>query len=147
MLRAFARLPIRLRLTLAFAGAMGVLLLAGGLALRLTLARELDEGLDQSLRARAVDVAASVVPEGKPGPGRPSPLTERGERYAQLIDARGRIVDATPLVRRRPLIDPAVLARGLRRPLLTTASAPPDGTHLRVLATPRAGRRRADSRW
>jgi signal transduction histidine kinase len=46
------RLPIRVRVTLAFAGAMAVVLAAAGLFIYLRLAHELDATIDQGLRAR-----------------------------------------------------------------------------------------------
>src|SRR5206468_10687211 len=97
-----------------FAGVMAVVLGSVGLFLRLTLARELDAGIDQGLRARSADVAALVLlrPEAL-SPHRHSPLTERGERFAHVLDARGRILDTTPLVRRAPLLDRRQLARAL----------------------------------
>jgi signal transduction histidine kinase len=112
-----SRLPIRLRLALVFTGVMAVLLVGAGLFLRIDLARGLDGAIDQGLRARAADVAA-LVAQGGEGPAEPrSPLTERGEHFAQVLDARGRILDATPLVRARPLLGPAEVRAALRRPL------------------------------
>jgi len=46
------RLPIRVRVTLAFAGVMAVVLAAAGLFIYLRLAHELDVTIDQGLRAR-----------------------------------------------------------------------------------------------
>ena len=54
------RVPIRLRLTAAFALAMAVVLAAAGLLLYLHLATSLDRTLAQGLRARAADVSALV---------------------------------------------------------------------------------------
>jgi hypothetical protein len=56
--RALAQLPVRLRLTLAFAVVMAALLPATGLFLYLRLGSALDRTIDQSLRSRADDVAA-----------------------------------------------------------------------------------------
>jgi two-component system OmpR family sensor kinase len=47
-----ARLPVRVRVTLAFAGVMAVVLAAAGLFVYLRLAAELDATIDQGLRAR-----------------------------------------------------------------------------------------------
>ncbi len=95
----FAGMPVRLRLTLAFAVAMAVVLAATGLFLYLRLGAALDRTIDQSLRERATDVAA-LVRQGD------SRLAERGEGFAQVLDSNGSIVDST---------------RGLGRPLLTDA--------------------------
>jgi signal transduction histidine kinase len=130
------RIPIRLRLTLVFAGVMAVVLGSVGLFLRVTLAHELDAGIDQGLRARAADVAALVLlrPETLSPVGH-SPLTERGERFAQVLDVQGQILDTTPLVRRAPLIDRSQLARALRHPILIDREAGPGAPEpLRILA-------------
>jgi hypothetical protein len=59
-----ARIPIRWRLALAFAAAMALLLLAAGVFLRVSLARDLDNGVDLSLRARSDEIAAFVAGSG-----------------------------------------------------------------------------------
>jgi hypothetical protein len=46
------RIPIRLRVTLAFAGVMAVLLAATGLFVYLRLGAELDATIDQGLRGQ-----------------------------------------------------------------------------------------------
>jgi len=62
-----ARLPIRLRVTLAFAVAMAVVLAATGVFLYLRLGSALDRTIDQSLRARATDVGALSAGGTPPG--------------------------------------------------------------------------------
>src|SRR5215211_4254719 len=47
-----SRLPVRVRVTLAFAGVMAVVLTAAGLFVYLRLAHELDETINEGLRAR-----------------------------------------------------------------------------------------------
>jgi signal transduction histidine kinase len=91
-----SRLPLKLKLTLAFAAAMAVLLVATGLFLRLRLESELDGSIDRSLRSQADHVAALVHRAGSGlrehgGSG----LVERDERLAQILDTRGRVVDAS----------------------------------------------------
>ncbi len=55
-----SRLPIRARLTLAFATAMAALLAGAGFLLLDHLAGSLDRTINQSLRTRATDIAALV---------------------------------------------------------------------------------------
>ncbi|MEO8290606.1 MAG: ATP-binding protein [Gaiellaceae bacterium] len=102
-MRRLARLPIRLRLTLAFAVAMTVVLAALGLVLYLRMDSALDAATDRSLRARADDVVALV---GDSGQGH---LDRQG--IAQVLDARGAIVDSTPDVAGRPLLSAAEVSR------------------------------------
>jgi signal transduction histidine kinase len=89
-------------LTLAFAGAMAALLSVLGLFLYLHFRSGLDASLDQQLRARASEVAglAPTVNLGR------RPLRERGENFAQILNAGGRVLDASA---------------GLTEPLLTDA--------------------------
>src|SRR5215210_3088299 len=104
------RLPVRVRVTLAFAGVMAVVLLATGLFVYLRLAADLDATIDQGLRSRASDVAALVARSGGTlaAPGRPQ-LVEPGEDLAQVLDESGRIVGATRDFGRAPL--PSAAAR------------------------------------
>jgi hypothetical protein len=62
--RLLQRVPTRLRLTLAFAAGMTVVLLAMGLFLYLRLGAALEQTIDQSLWGRADDVAALVRASG-----------------------------------------------------------------------------------
>lgn len=109
-----SRLPLRIRLTLAFTAVMAVVLAGTGLFLYLRLGNELDNTIEHGLRSRAGDVAALVT---QPGSGLAqagvSPLTEQGENLAQVIDASGAVVDSTPGLRPRPLVSSAVIERVL----------------------------------
>jgi hypothetical protein len=55
-----ARLPVRVRVTLAFTAAVALLLVAAGLFTYWQLGRKLDGAIDDGLRARAADVAAQA---------------------------------------------------------------------------------------
>ena len=114
-----SRIPIRLRLTLAFAGVMAVVLLGAALLIRFSLARDLDESIRQSLETRAADVGALAADAGTTrAPRGQSLLTERGATLAQILDRNRAIVDATPLLRSTPLISGKELAAAERAPLL-----------------------------
>ena len=104
----FGRLPIRVKLTLAFASLMIVLF--GGLALLLYTRFEagLDAGINGALRTRAA-VVESVVRAAKRG--QPPPLPAGGDAFAQIVDARGRVADSTPGFHRRPLLPADEIAR------------------------------------
>jgi heavy metal sensor kinase len=113
--RLLRRLPIRWRLTLAFALAMALVLAATGAFVYLRMKDELENTVDTGLRQRGGDVAALVhqADEGLTQSGR-SPLTERGENLAQVLSARGEVLDGTPKYRSRPLITAPELQRALR---------------------------------
>jgi two-component system OmpR family sensor kinase len=130
------RLPLRARLTLIFASAMAVVLAATGFVLYNHLAASLDRTLDQSLRARASDVAALVrqadtgLRDSRPySPGGP------GNGFAQVLDSRGRIFDETPGLGSAPLLRPSQLGRA-RRGTLLVLHRRNAGEDVRLLASP-----------
>ena len=140
-----SRLPIRVRVAAAFAVAMALVLFATGWFLYSRLGSHLSASLDQNLRLRAQDLAALV---GQPGASlRPAGrlgLIESGESYAQLLDGRGRVVDATPALERTPLLAPAEVRDARSGTIYANRPAVPGlDEPSRLLATPiaRDGRR------
>jgi signal transduction histidine kinase len=103
-----SRLPVRLRVTLAFTAVMATLLAAAGLFLYWQLGQKLDGAINDGLRSRVVDLAAQAGTSG---------LQDRGGDVAQVLDARGRVIDASPGVR-SALLSRAEIARALERPLV-----------------------------
>jgi two-component system OmpR family sensor kinase len=82
-----SRLSIRIKLTIAFALAMVVVLAVTCFGIYLELADDLDESVDNSLRSRAGAVAASgEATSGAPG--------DAEEGFAQLLDSRGAVLDS-----------------------------------------------------
>jgi len=132
------RMPVRLRLTAAFAAAMAVVLLATGLFVYLRLGSELDATIDQGLRSRAGDVTARVQGADPDfAAARRSPLTEQGESLAQVLDPEGRVVDAAPVLRSQPLLTRTQARRAARATLVTERESAPGGDEpVRLLATP-----------
>lgn len=136
--RRLDRVPIRLRLTLAFAAVMLVVLLAIGGLLAWRFQHELDRQIAQNLRSRASDVTLLVrQADNGLASATVSELTQRGESVAQIVQPSGRILDATPDVGRRPLLTDAQLRRA-ERGTVTIARQSPQGVEgpLRLLATP-----------
>ena len=107
------RLPVRWRLTLAFSIVIAVVLLATGLFVHGRLASTLDASIANNLRSRAADVAAlaqqsehglaETEADGSSREGVPA--------LAQLVDARGRVVDRAPGLPATPLFAPAAIVR------------------------------------
>jgi two-component system, OmpR family, sensor kinase len=85
-----SRLAIRVRLSLAFAAAMAVVLAALGAFLYFQLRHSLDEQIEASLRAQADAAAAGAV-------------VQREESLAQVLDADGEVIRGFV----RPLAEPA----------------------------------------
>ena len=112
--RRLRRLPVRLRLTLVFAGVMAVLLGGLGLFLYSRFESGLDGTLNQQLHARAGEVAGLArTADVKTG----DPLRRQGDSFAQIIDARG-VVVASGTGSRAPLLTPAEIAGATRHPRL-----------------------------
>ncbi|MDX6485088.1 MAG: hypothetical protein QOF43_241 [Gaiellaceae bacterium] len=124
------RVPIRLRLTATFALAMAVLLTVAGFLLYHHLATSLDRTLAQGLNARSADVVA-LVKQASPGL-----RSSRGDSIAQVVDARGRIIDWTPGVSRTPLLTPAQLGKARRGALVLGSASAAEGETVRLLAVP-----------
>jgi heavy metal sensor kinase len=132
------RLHVRVRVTLAFAGVIAVVLAATGLFLYLRLGSELDGAIQQGLRSRAGDVTALVeqADSGLAESGR-SPLTEQGENLSQILDRSGRVIDSTPSLRNRALLDARELRQALRGTItVDKQAAGREGDPARLLATP-----------
>jgi len=127
---AWARVPLRIKLALAFTGVMAVLLAAASVALSLLSARNLDRAIDAGLAARTGDAAALVREDTGPGQ-----LAGSGESLAQVLATDGRVLDTTPGAGRQSLLSPAELADASRADVVLDRPArpgAPDG--IRVLA-------------
>ncbi|MDH3227442.1 MAG: ATP-binding protein [Thermoleophilia bacterium] len=118
----FSRIPIRWRLTLAFSLALALVILGFGLLLRQSLAASLDEGLTESLRARADEVAALVQTTGGEGLSDfpQSRLSESAESFAQVLDADGAVVSTSSAGLRGPVLTPVQAERARSRAEFTT---------------------------
>ncbi|MBA2383403.1 MAG: HAMP domain-containing protein, partial [Actinobacteria bacterium] len=137
-MRLPARVPIRVRLTLTFAGAMAVVLAATGAFLYLRLGATLDDTIDQSLRGRADEVAALVRSTDR-GSSDASEvrLADEEESVTQVLGPGGAVVDATPFLRGQALLDRDSLARATEGTIvLDEVAVPGSDDPFRLLATP-----------
>jgi signal transduction histidine kinase len=66
----------------------------------------LDSGLEQGLRTRAGDLATLVREQGAATLSPTRPLIARAESFAQVLDLRGRVLEASPRLGVRPLLSP-----------------------------------------
>jgi signal transduction histidine kinase len=133
-----SRLPIRVRVTLALAAVMALVLAAVGLFVYLRLESELSGSVDQGLRSRAGEVSALVraSPQGLSASDR-APLIEREESLAQVLTGRGRVVDSTRQLRGQPVLSGSDLERAAAGPIFVDRDRLPgiEGS-VRLLATP-----------
>jgi signal transduction histidine kinase len=137
--RLARRVPLRARLTLAFAGVSAVVLIALGLFLHARLSAELDQSLQAGLRQRLGDLSALASSGGASGLGRSS-LVERGDDIAQVLDAQGRIVAGAPGFERAPLLTAAQRSRAMDGPVAIRRPAHGDEGSIALLATHAGGR-------
>ncbi|MGH2915332.1 MAG: ATP-binding protein [Solirubrobacteraceae bacterium] len=110
------RMPLRLKLVLAFAGAMVVLF--GGLSLVVFARYEagLDNGIAASLKARAADLSVVArLSDESLVTLRSLPPSSGG--FAQILARDGRVLASTGGVAARPLLRGAALGRAWRGPV------------------------------
>jgi two-component system OmpR family sensor kinase len=132
-----SRLSIRIRLTVLFAGVMTVVLIAIGGFVYERVGSSLSTSLNNDLRVRADDV-------GAPGGGTHGDARDYGgaEGVAQLLDANGHVLRATPALRQLPLLTAAQVERARAGEIFLDRRAPVafGDERWRVLARPVAGK-------
>jgi signal transduction histidine kinase len=130
-------MPVRWRLTLAFACVMAVLLVASGVFVRQQVGANLDTALNASLRSHAADIA-TLAQQADTGLADATNTGVAGQRaqLAQIIDARGRVIDATPGLPPRPLLGTAALARAQHATVLLQRTVVAGDQPVRLLAVP-----------
>ena len=129
-MRALNRLSLRLRLTLAFAGAAAVLLAAIGTFVVLRVQAGLDGELDHALRLRAAELAQSTRDLS-----RVRAIIDAAGQPAQVLDARGRVLASVRVTGGRPLVR-AHLAEARRGEVIYESHE-----RTRLLARPAPGNR------
>jgi hypothetical protein len=98
----------------AFALGMALVLIGTGWFLYVRLGSHLALALDRQLRLRVTDLELVVRAPGAPlAHATGSRFVEQGESYAQLLDARGRVLDSTPPLGRKSLLDPSEVRQAL----------------------------------
>jgi signal transduction histidine kinase len=133
-----SRIPIRLRVTLAFAVVMAIVLFAVGLFLDLRLESQLDESLETALRSRATEVSALTQDaQARLSDSDTDPLVEQDESFAQILTADGRIVDSTTQLGDTVVLDPGQLEQARQgATFLDVSGVPGVEGNVRLLATP-----------
>ena len=111
------RVPIRLRVALAFALVSAVVLAALGYFVYARFDSELSEQIDQSLRTHGDDISALVAGGDL---AQNAKLLGREESFAQVLTSDGHIYATTPQLGGAPQITPAEAARASRESFLVT---------------------------
>lgn len=128
-------LPLRVRLALAFALSVAVVLAGLAVFLYARLGAELQHGIDLALRARAGAITSALDASG------PLPINARGsvidpdEAFAQVLDRRGHVVDASAAVQDAAML-PAATLRGVDAPTFLTRRVQGIDDPTRLLAVP-----------
>ncbi len=138
MMMTLTRLPIRVRLTAAFAAGMALVLTGVGAFVYVRMGNNLLEANDAGLRSRAELLVASVRASGPQLPGIGASLIESDEAFAQIADAPGEIVQSSPIVAASALLPPATIA-SLREPAFFERQIPGIDNMTRILAVPVGG--------
>jgi two-component system OmpR family sensor kinase len=127
--RVLSRLPIRVRLTIAFVAVMAAVLAAAGVFLYAQSRSDLDAQIDAALQSDADDVEALL------NIGRPAAIVASGVGLAQVYDAHGRIVASSLKARQLRLLTTAEAARALHQPQRVDRRPLPSGA-ARIRAIP-----------
>jgi two-component system, OmpR family, sensor kinase len=132
-----SRIPIRLRVTLAFGLVSAIVLAALGAFVYARFDAELSEQIDQSLRTHGDDVA-SLVANGDLA--RNAKLLGREESFAQVLTPDGRIYASTPQLGDDPQLTPAEVANASQSSFLVTREQVRSiSGEARLLARPASG--------
>jgi signal transduction histidine kinase len=123
-----SRLPIRVRLTTAFALAMVLVLAAAGLFVYVRLQENLDDSLHAALATRAAAVSSA-------GSADVGPAEESEEGFAQLVARDGRVLDTSGGLQ-GPALTPAELERAGNDEVVIDKRLPGIEATARVLARP-----------
>jgi heavy metal sensor kinase len=100
-----SRVPIRIRVTLAFALVMAIVLAAVGFFLRSQLETQLDESIDENLTARAGQLSVVLRESGAGLSGaNPGSLLEQEDTLAQVLEPGGEVVDSTAQLGGEPVL-------------------------------------------
>jgi signal transduction histidine kinase len=131
-----SRLPVRLRLTIAFTAVMALVLTAVGLFVYSRVGSDLDEALDQSLRTRADDIASIANRSFLRSPDQDR-LVESDESLTQIIARDGTVDYSSEGIGDVPLLDSRERARAGRGPLFADRDSVADfDESVRLFARP-----------
>jgi heavy metal sensor kinase len=114
-----SHVPIRLRVAAAFALAMAAVLAASGWFVYSSLGDHLSHALNRELRLRWDDLATVVRdPDASLASATNGRFVEKGESYAQLVNASGLVVQHTSPLGAAPVLTAAERRRAFDRSLL-----------------------------
>src|SRR5688572_6537386 len=101
-----SRMPLRIRVTLAFAVAMALVLAALGVFLYLQTKAQLDDSVNDTLEQRAADVSTSAEASQNSDTIISRQALDPEDSFAQVLDEEGRVVFSTSQVGERAVLPP-----------------------------------------
>jgi signal transduction histidine kinase len=131
----WTRLPIRVRLTVAFAVGLVLSLAALGGFVYLRTGGALLAAEDAGLRSRAEVISADVRAGSSPLAKVEATLIEGDESFAQITDSSGRVLDSSPNIASQSLLPPTIIGSSARATLFDRRVPGIDDT-TRVLLVP-----------
>jgi two-component system OmpR family sensor kinase len=130
-------LPLRVRVTTVFVGAMAFVLASLSVFVYVRTGWDLLDQVDAGLRSRADVLAGQIRTAGPDVPAISARLIEPDEAFVQVADASGRILHTSSIVAGHPLLDPgAIAAVADGHPAFFDRRLPPIDDVTRVLAVP-----------
>ncbi|MGW1752188.1 hypothetical protein ACWCRD_42610 [Streptomyces sp. NPDC002092] len=108
------RLPIRLRLTLAFCLGMAAVVAALGAFLYTRMGTELTRAVDVDLRARAAASVSSLSQRERAPLDAGRGLIDFDESFGQILSPSGDVVETTPAVAAAPMLPPSSTRTGAK---------------------------------
>jgi heavy metal sensor kinase len=127
---------LRVRLTLVFALGTTIVLSGFGTFVYLRLGRDLLASVDLGLRARAQVMAGAVEAGGRAVIDQGGALLDPDESFAQVLDARGRILQATAATSDAPLLSFGSLRSATGATFFVRTVRRIDSDPLRLLVVP-----------
>src|SRR5438128_12643855 len=130
------RIPLRLRLTLAFAVGMAAVLLVLGAVLHDRFEADLTNSIDMNLRSRAQVILAAIDHQDPSVIRAGGNLIDPDEAFAQVLSANGVIVDTSRGVAGGPMLLPSQLRSVSNPPQSVTTRVVGVDDPVRLLAVP-----------
>lgn len=128
-------LALRLRLTLAFAASIAIVLAGLAFFVYSRFAAELQRNIDLELRSRAGVITAALAEQGSIPIDAGRSFIDPDEAFAQVLDRSGHVVDASRAVRRAPML-PAPMLRAIDGTTFLSRDVAGIADPSRLLATP-----------
>ncbi|MBS0548569.1 MAG: HAMP domain-containing protein [Proteobacteria bacterium] len=122
---------------MVFAAVIALVLAATAIFVYVRFESEVDNAVDAGLRSRAAELSAVVRQAGGRLDARSQHLVGRTESFAEVLDSSGQVIDSSPAIGGKSLLDASEVKRALAGPLfLDRGPLPGLNQGSRLLAVP-----------